>query len=172
MENLKIEISLNDIVEDMFVDCEVEGDHGMYGASPRRSFSDEVKASIVSSVSASLISSTEKSAIENAGEKSKEVVNSFINGELQGILTRRLRSGELKTRFNGFKSYDELIEDKLSRIDIEKIIEKHIDIKTKEFAKEMRLRYDNVFAAKVVQGLNDQKMLDPNIAKLLLGDDA
>lgn len=167
MSNFKIEINLNDIVEDMFVDCDIDYD---MGARPTTSFSDEIRGSIVSGVSQNILSEIKKSAIEDAEKKVKEVTDDFVTKELQGILTRKLRAGELKTRFNGFKSYDELIEDKLSRFDIEKIIEKHIDIKTKEFASEMRVRYDNVFAAKVVQGLNDQKMLDPNIAKLLLGD--
>jgi len=167
MNNFKVEISLNDIVEDMFVDCEIDCD---IGARPTTSFSDEIKGSIVRGVSQNIVSEINKSAIEGAAKKAKEVTDDFVNKELQGILTRKLRAGELKTRWSGFKSYDELIEDKLSRIDIESVIEKHINIKTKEFAAEMRVRYDNVFAAKVVQGLNDQKMLDPNIAKLLLGD--
>lgn len=163
MENIKLEINLNDIVEDMFVDYDI-------GARPTTSFSDEIKGSIVRGVSQNIVSEINKSAIEDAAKKAKEVTDDFVTKELQGILTRKLRAGELKTRFNGFKSYDEIIEEKLARFDIEKIIEKHIDIKTKEFALDMRARYDNVFAAKVVQGLNDQKMLDPNIAKLLLGD--
>lgn len=167
MKDIKLEISLNDIVEDMFVDCDIDYDTG---ARPTTSFSDEIKSSIVRGVSENIVTEINKSAIEDAAKKAKAVTDDFVNKELQGILTRKLRAGELKTRWNGFKSYDELIEDKLSRFDIESIIEKHINAKTKEFAAEMRVRYDNVFAAKIVQGLNDQKMLDPNIAKLLLGD--
>lgn len=167
MENLKVEINLNDIVEDMFVGCDIDCD---IGASPTKSFSNEVREAIIAGISSQIISEVKSKSLDDAKNKAKEVAGQFVDGELQGILTRKLRSGELNTRRNGFQSYDALIEDHIKRFDIEGLINKHIDIKTKEFAAEMRVRYDNVFAAKVVQGLNDQKMLDPNIAKLLLGD--
>lgn len=167
MKNIKLEISLNDIVEDMFVDCEIDYD---MGARPTKSFSEEVRNEIVSSVSRQIASDIKGKALDDAKNKAKEIAENFVSGELQGILTRKLRAGELRAGYNGFKSYDVLIEDRIKRFDIDGLIKKHIDIKTKDFADEMRVRYDNVFAAKVVQGLNNQKMLDPNIAKLLLGD--
>jgi len=34
----------------------------------------------------------------------------------------------------------------------------------------MKSRYDNVFAAKIVQSLSLQKMLNPDVAKMLLGE--
>lgn len=167
MENIKLEISLNDIVEDMFVDCEI--DYEM-GARPTKSFSEVVRDQIVSDVSRQIVSDIKGKALDDAKNKAKEIAENFVSGELQGVLTRKLRAGELCTRYDGFQSYDVLIEDLIKRFDIEGLIKKHIDIKTKDFSDEMRARYDNVFAAKVVQGLNNQKMLDPNIAKLLLGD--
>lgn len=166
MKNLKLELNLNDIVEDMFCDA----DYDEYGASPTQSFSESVKDSVISGVSRELIDSLSESSKKEASNKARLIADNFIESELEGIIIRKLRSGELLIKGIGFQSFDELIAKRLARFDIDKVITSHIDRKTEVFAKEMRSRYDNVFAAKVVQGLSKQKMLDPNIASLLLGE--
>lgn len=165
MNNIKIELNLNDIVEDMFADA----DYDEFGASPSASFSEEVKNSVVNQVSNNLVKQVKEECIRSAGELSANVASEFVQKELEGIITRKLRSGELRTGWQGFKSFDELIENKLNSLNLERVITRHIDTKAQEFAKDLKLRYDNVFAAKIVQNLNEQKMLSPEIAKILLG---
>lgn len=167
MRNLKIEINLNDIVEDMFCDAEYDE----LGATPSQSFSEAVRGDVISSVSKALINQASDTSKHQAAKVAVEVAEKFINSELDGIILRKLRVGELRLSHGGFKSFDDLIESRISRFDIDKMITRHIDLNTKKFAEEMRLRYDNIFAAKVVQGLAKQKMLDPNVAEMLLGGD-
>lgn len=167
MSILKLEISLDDLINDMFDDADVSE----YGASPSQSFNECIKDEIVSKVSRDLISAVKQESIEAAKKVSVEKANDFAESELEHILTRKLRSGELRTKYNGFKSFDELIEARIAYFDIEKIINKHIDKKTQEFAEQMKARYDNIFAAKIVESLNVQKLLSPEVSKMLLGDD-
>ena len=166
MKNIKLELNLNDIAEDMFADA----DYDEYGAAPSQSFSESVKDSVISGVSRSLINELSEGSRKEACSKAGDIADKFISSELEGIIIRKLRSGELLIKGRGFNSFDELIANRLSRFDIDRVITNHIDRKTEVFAQEMRARYDNVFAAKVVQGLSKQKMLDPNIAKLLLDE--
>ena len=168
MNTLKLELNLNDIVDDMFCDAEV-CEFG--GVSPTQSFSEAVRSDVISSVSRSLVNELSEVSKRKASDMAVKVANDFIESELGGIVSRKLRSGELLIMNTHFKSFDDLVAHRISRFDIDRVIKDHIDKKTNDFAKEMKLRYDNIFAAKVVQGLAKQKMLDPNIAKMLLGED-
>lgn len=168
MKGIKIEINLNDIVEDMFCDADIDCDTG---ASPTSSFSDAVKDSIIHSVCSDIKKQISTKAIESAQIKSHEAAESFIEKELGAIITHKLLSGEVKTKYNGVKTIDELIEDHLSASRIQKVLENHINKKAEEFAKDLKARYDNIFAAKIVSSLSKQKMLSPEVSKLLLGDD-
>ena len=166
MNNLKIEISFEDIVSDMF--CSAESDE--YGVSPTQSFSDAVKENVISSVARAIESKVSSEALKSAQMASHDAANEFINNKLSSMIIEKLETGEVKTRFNGVQSIDGLIEQALSSNRIENIIKSHVNKKADEFAKELKARYDNVFAAKVVSSLSKQKMLSPEISKLLLGD--
>lgn len=168
MKGFKIELDFNEVVEDMF--CDADFDEGC-GSRPATSFSEAVKDSIVSSVSRDIKSQISASAIQSATKISHDAAEKFISSELEAIVIEKLKAGEVRTRFNGVKSFDDLIENYLSASKLEQTIERCVSKKADEFAKEMKARYDNVFAAKVVGALSKQKMLSPEISKLLLGDD-
>lgn len=167
MKNLKIEISFEDIVSDMFQDS--EGDE--YGCSPSSTFKEAVQANVIGQVVKQVKELVSKDAVKIAGEKAHDVAENFIKYELESIIKAKLIGGEVKTRHGQTKSLDELIESKINQISIEEIIRKHIDVKANAFAVEMKSRYDNIFAAKVVSALNHQKMLSPEVAKILLGEE-
>jgi len=167
MKGFKIELDFNEVVEDMFCDADIDED---CGARPSNSFSDAVKDSIISSVSRGIKSQISASAIDSATKMSHSAAEKFISESLEGIVIEKLKSGEVKTRFGGVKSFDDLIESYLSASKLEQIVERCVGKKADEFAKEMKSRYDNVFAAKVVSALSKQKMLSPEISKLLLGE--
>ena len=167
MKGFTVEVNFDDIVSDMFCDA----DHDEYGAIPTQSFSDAVKDSIVRSVCSDIKSQISADAMKSAQMKSHDAANEFIDKELSDLITEKLKTGEVKTRFNGVQSIDGLIEQCLSSNRIESIIEKHVETKANDFAKELKSRYDNIFAAKVVSSLSKQKMLSPEVSKMLLGDD-
>lgn len=167
MKNLKIEINFEDLVSDMFVDA----DYAEFGASPSLSFQDCLKQDIVGQISRQIITQIKDEAKREVATVAGDLIKDFVDVELSGIITRKLRAGEIRTGYNGFMSFDQLIEKSLSSQSIERQIEMHIESKAKEFGKEMKARYDNIFAAKIVNSLKEQKMLSPDIAKILLGDE-
>jgi hypothetical protein len=165
--NLNISLNLDDVVEDMFSNADMDPEMGV---SPIRSFSEEIKSQILHDVTRSLIDSVSKDALEKSSKVAIDSANKFTDYELESIILEKLKSGILTTSRSSEISIDTIIEERINRFDVDTLIRKHIDQKTEAFAKELKVRYDNVFAAKVVQGLSKQKMLDPNVAKLLLGD--
>lgn len=169
MKGLKIEIDFNELVNDMFCDASYDE----YSAEPSSSFKEAVQADIVRSVSSHIIKEASSNAKIEASRLAKEAVESFLDKEMQGIIYRKLRAGEVRINSygGGFKSFDEIITANLSSMNIERVIKQHIDKKADAFAKEMKARYDNIFAARIVSSLKDQKMLSPDVAKILLGED-
>lgn len=169
MKGFKIEIDFNELVNDMFCNASYDG----CGAEPSSSFKEAVQADIVRSVSSHIIKEASSNAQLEASRLAKETVKSFLDKEMQGIIYRKLRAGDVRINSygGGFKSFDEIIEKSMSSMDIERVIKQHIDKKADAFAKEMKARYDNVFAARIVSSLKDQRMLSPDVAKILLGED-
>jgi hypothetical protein len=167
MKGFKIEINFDDLVDDMFCDAEYDE----FGASPSYSFKDALKEDIIRQVSSKIIPEIKQTANDEVKNLASDQVKNFVSGELDGIIQRKLRKGEINTRYDGFKTFDEIIEKQLDRMNIENVIERHISAKADVFAKEMKARYDNVFAARIVGSLKEQKMLSPDVARILLGDD-
>lgn len=165
MTKLTIEVNFDDLISDMF--CDAEGDE--YGVSPTGDFKDYLKADISSQISSQIIKSIKSDVNQQIARDAGDQITEFVSGELRGIITRKLRAGEIRSGYGGFKSYDELIEKQLSSRSVENAIERHIDSKAKAFANDMKTRYDNIFAAKIVGALKEQKMLSPEVASLLLG---
>lgn len=165
MSKLSIEVNFDDLISDMFHDA--EGDE--YGISPTGDFKDYLKADISAQISSQIIKGIKADVNQQIARDAGDQITEFVNGELRGIITRKLRAGEIRSGYGGFKSFDELIEKQLNSRSIENAIERHIDAKAKSFASEMKNRYDNIFAAKIVGALKEQKMLSPEVASLLLG---
>lgn len=166
MTKINIEINLEDLVDDLFATA--TGDE--YGVEPTMSLQEAFKNQVVNSLVLEVKNNLKQDAQELLTREGSQQIKEFVEGELKGIIYRKLRAGELRSRWGGFKTYDELIENAITGSHIEHVIKKHIDAKADKFAKEMRARYDNVFAAKIVGALNDQKMLSPEVAKILLGE--
>lgn len=167
MNKLTIEVNFNDLVSDMFCDAEQD----KYGVSPTGEFKDYLKQDIVSQISSEIIKGIKADVKAQIAKDAGDQISEFVSGELQGIIIRKLRAGEVRTNWNGFTSYDELIEKSLNSRSVETAIERHINEKAKSFAKDMKSRYDNIFAARIVGALKEQKMLSPEVASLLLGGD-
>ena len=136
MNTLKLELNLNDIVDDMFCDAEV-CEFG--GVSPSQSFSEAVRSTVISDVSRGLIGQLSEASKKKASDMAEEVTVKFIESELSGIVSRKLRTGELLVGRTIFKSLDDLITYRISSFDVDKVIRDHIDKKTNDFAKEMLL---------------------------------
>ncbi|WRQ13082.1 hypothetical protein [Vibrio phage vB_VpM-pA2SJ1] len=166
MNSMKIEISFEDLISDIFETSESDE----YGFSPTMDFKTALRESIIYQVKKEMMSNIKAEALEDMRKQGQQQVQEFINGELKGIIHRKMLSGEFRSTRGGFKSFDEVIEKHLSSMNVESVIKRHIDTKAEQFAKDMRARYDNIFAAKVVQSLNNQKMLSDDVAKILLGD--
>lgn len=167
MGKFTIEINFEDLVDEMFYEATTDCDGYV---EPSSTFKKALMDSVVGELKCGVL----KSVVDNAREMIREQVqtqaNEFIATELQGIILRKMRSGEVHSnRGYGFKNFDDLIEQAIGRISVERVIEQHIDKFSKAFAADMKKQYDNVFAARIVSSLNDQKMLSPEVAQILLG---
>lgn len=166
MSILKIELDIQEIIDGMFYDAP-EGEFG--GVEQPYTFNDAIKADIIRTVTNEIKHNISENSKDEAVKVISKTASSFIDSELEGIILRKLRSGEIATRYNGFEKIDDLIERKLNNNSVDNSINRHIENKINDFTAEMKTRYDNVFAAKVVQSLHKNKMLDSNIAEMLLG---
>ena len=164
---LNIKLDLNGIVDDMLDNAE----RGEGWAYPTVSFTEAVKNNIIGHVVREIKSQIAPQINDVIRETGAMEVQAFINTELHGIIYRKLRAGEFRSHRGGFRSFDEVIENHLTSYNIDAVLKKHMDAKAAQFAKEMKARYDNFFAAKVVSALKEQKLLAPDVAKMLLGED-
>lgn len=165
--NFTVTVNFDEVIDDLFESAEREE----FGCYPSTTFKEALQHQIVSEVKRELMKGLKDAAYEQMREQGQQQIQEFINGELKGIITRKLRAGEFRTPRGGFQSFDQVIENHLTKMNVENAIARHMDIKADAFAKEMKARYDNVFAAKVVARLKEQKLLAPDVARLLLGDD-
>jgi len=164
---LNIKLDFDGIVDDMFDGAERE--EGW--AYPTSTFSEAVKKDIIGQVVREIKSQIAPQINDVIRETGAMEVQTFINTELHGIIYRKLRAGEFRSHRGGFRSFDEVIENHLTSYNIDAVLKKHMDAKAEQFAKEMKARYDNIFAARVVSALKEQKLLAPDVAKMLLGED-
>lgn len=165
----KIEINFDDLVNDMFNDADIDNEEFGSSCRPSVSFKESLKNEVIRNIAATIITSIKRECMIESETKVREKANEFIESELQVILLQKLKSGDIHTKYDGLKNFDELIEKKINSINIDAVISKHINNKSDEFAKEMKSRYDNIFAARIVHSLKEQKMLAPDVAKILLG---
>lgn len=166
MSKVTIELNLEDVINEMFEDSSYDG----YEWIPNSSLSEVMLERVINKVSGEIKNLISEDSLKKAQTQAEVSIDGFLEKELEGIILRKLRSGEVRTSFRGFKTFDQLIEESLSSRNIENVIEKHVKRKAEEFAKDLKARYDNVFAAKVVQSLNQNNMLSDDVAKLLLGE--
>jgi hypothetical protein len=160
-----VTVNMQDVIDDIFETAENDG----YGHYPSKDFKQALRDDIIYHIRTQLMQELRPAAMELMRDQGQAQVVEFISGELRGIIHRKMRAGEFRSHRGGFNSFDEVIEKNLSTMNIESVIKRHIDKKAEEFAKELRARYDNVFAAKIVGKLKEQNMLAPDVAKLLLG---
>lgn len=163
--NIVIQINLEDIVEGMFEDAETREHH----CEPSSSFKEAVQHRIIAQVVQEVKKAVTDTAIQQAALKAQTIMGDFIKYEMEGLVNAKLRTCEVATRY-GAKNLDELVAEKLNAVSVEEVIRRHVDAKAKTFGDEMKLRYDNIFAARIVEALNKQNMLNADVAKLLLGE--
>lgn len=165
-KKIVIELSFDDIVSDMFGDAS----HSEYGCEPASSFSEAVRDAVISQVVREVRKSVSDAAVQKASELAIEEAKKFIDGELKTILRERLVAADFEVR-GSKQNLDTIISGRIHTLDPIRTVTNHIDQKSEAFAKEMKARYDNVFAMKIVQSLNSQKLLSPEVSKMLLGDE-
>lgn len=112
MDALKIEVNFNDLVDGMFDCADVDCDEYNRSATPSMSFKDSLKTEIVRTISQSVMSSIKKECMVSAESLARDQAHKFIETELQGILLSMLRTGDIHTKYDGLKNFDELIEKK------------------------------------------------------------
>lgn len=162
----KIKVAVEIDLDDLFS----EGiDDALYNES-KPDFQELLRRDVIHQVSQEVRKQISEETIKLASEKVLEVAETFVDTELEGILLRRIRRGDVVSRFGGFTNFDEFIDQRLKSSNLSRVAENHIDKKANEFSKEFKARYDSVFAARVVQSLSEQKMLAPNVAEMLLGE--
>lgn len=166
MKDMNIVISFESIVEDMFIDARVDEE----SATPTASFKEYVKDAIIRDVVREIKKVISDEAIKQATTAAAAISENFIKYELEQMVKDKLLSGEVETRYSGKQKLDDMIESKLKTISIESVMSKHIDQKAELFTRELKARYDNIFAARVVESLNQAKLLSPDVAKILLGE--
>lgn len=159
---IKLDIDLNEFVQSIFEnawddeDCPAE-------------LVDELKQEVISQAGRKVVDFVEKTSIDEAKRIVAEKASEFARAELEGLIIRKLRSGELRlsNRSGSFANLDELIQGQIYRGEIERDIERYIDKKMKQLSKDLQERYDSYFAAQVIKSLKANGMLSDNMDKML-----
>lgn len=161
---MKIEL---DIVGDMFTSMEYLGD-GEY--TPSLTFKEAVKEEVLGSITRTILREENLECLASARQTAATAATTFIEQEqeleLELIVREKLRTGEILSTKETLKSWDALIERQFNRINLDSVINKHIQ----RAVEDLKIQYNNVFASKVVQSLAANNMLNPDITKLLLGE--
>lgn len=165
---IKLEIDVEDVVADMFGDASVEEG----GAYQNSTFTRALQEHIVYACSQEIRKAIMPDALSQMQQEVSLVTTEFIKKELHGKILRKLRAGDFRSpRASSFVSYDDAIDKLLANSRIGEALETLIEHKIKEFQKELKARYDNVFAAKLVGSLKDNGMLRADIAHMLFDAD-
>lgn len=165
---IKLEIDVDDVVESIVEDSTIE-DGGVY---PNSTFTEALQERIVYACSQEIRKAIMPNALSQMQQEVNLVTTEFIKKELHGKILRKLRAGDFRSpRASAFVSYDDAIDKILAQSRIGEALETLIDHKIKEFQKELKARYDNVFAAKLVGSLKDNNMLRADIAHMLFDTD-
>ena len=165
---MKIEIDLEEIVGDMFT--EASFDH-YDGVTPSGTFKEAVADAVVSAVTREVIKNITNTSRDTVLQKAVDVTQKFIDEELANLVVGKLRSGELLTRSCGVQTISFLIEERIKSARVDDIIQKHIKQCVEGFVKDMKMQYNTIFAATLIGEMSDKKMLNHDIAKLLLNKD-
>ncbi len=164
---MKIELDIEEIVGDMFTSMEYLGD-GEY--TPSLTFKEAVKEEVLGSITRTILREVNLECLASARQTASAAATTFIEQELQLLVREKLHTGEILSTNETIKSIDALIEAQFARINLDLVINKHIHKIVEDFTKDLKVQYNNVFASKVVQSLAANNMLNPDVAKLLLGE--
>ena len=165
---IKLEIDVDDVVESLVEDSTIEGS----GVYPNSTFTKALQEHIVYACSQEIRKAVMPNALSQMQQEVGLFTTEFIKKELQGKILRKLRAGDFRSpRASAFVNYDDAIDNILAQSRIGEALETLIDHKIKEFQKELKARYDNVFAAKLVGSLKDNNMLRADIAHMLFDTD-
>lgn len=167
MKKIVIELSFDDIVSDMFGDAS----HSEWGGcEPSNTFSEAVRNAVIDKASREILKLISEKAIHTASQVAIDAGREYVEGAMKAQLEERLTTGVFEVRGSSV-TLDSIITSRINGMDPVSIVNRLVDTKAEAFAKEMKARYDNVFAMKIVQSLNNQKLLSPEVSKMLLGEE-
>lgn len=149
-----------------------------YAEDYENSFSQEIQDHIAYNVKQKVLDDWRvkidrefKEAVKEELEKQKpELIISKIN---EIVVSEKLIKS---SRSEEFISISDYLKEELKRVylrdsDVDSFLRKHVKETTNKITKELKERYDMLFASQIVSKLNENKMLKDDVAKLLLRAD-
>lgn len=164
---MKIEIDLEDLINDL-VGNSLEQDEYGSATCDNIDLSEAIKGHITSSVINKLLPKMKASIETGITNKIDNIINERVNTTVDKTLKNILEDENFKfknNRFNGtIKDYiQKQFEDSRNWGSPREAL----DQIAKEYAQEMKLQYNNIFAARVVDNMREQGLLKDDFAKLL-----
>lgn len=163
---MKIEIDLQDLINNLVEDAhEYDEGEAYYNGIE---LSDAIKGSIKNSVINELLPKMKASIEEGITKKVDTIITERVNSTVDKTLQGILENDDFKfnsSRFSGtIKDYiKEKFEDSRNWGNPREAL----DQIAKKYAQEMKLQYNNIFAARVVDNMREQGLLIDDFAKLL-----
>lgn len=151
---IKVEVDLQDLVEDMFSNESCDLLEGVQS---------EITRSVVRHISEQAKSSVEKLIFERINPQ----VQMAIDARVSETLDKLIADGHLVIR-GELVRFDDHIRDLFTKNTGWNNPAKQIEQIAKSFGEQMKLQYNNIFAMNIVRNLSEQGLLNDDVAKALL----
>ena len=152
---IKIVIDLEDLLEGMIRDGESE-------------IKQKLKEQIISNIVHEILPKIQKSIDEKITKRVNEIfidkVDILVNKSLKNVID----NGVMEQSYGNKISISKHIEELFLKNSGWNSPNDHIEVIANRFGKELKAQYNNIFASKIVQKLNEHGFLNDNFIKLLL----
>ena len=146
-----------------------------YNENEEKSFSDQIKDSIVYKVKQSILTDLEN----KLGSEFNSIITQKIELEKEQLIQKKLdqlvTEAKVKKRYDSSEmiSIEEWMKEELKRLylsdrAINEGMRSYIRDKSNELSEEFKQRYDLAFASQIISKLSENGMLQENIADILL----
>lgn len=152
---MKITIDL----EDFWMESDSEG------------LTEDIKSHIVMHVKQDIWSGIKKLVEEHCEVQIKKEIEKGLYQQLNLMIAESLKTDQVKKRYsnNEVVSVQEWVKGEIERVSIDReFLQQFVTKTAANFGKEMKNRYDLLFASQLVAKMNETGLLKENVANLLL----
>lgn len=165
---LKIEVDIENLVEGMFENAEYDSDLGIRADI---NLKDDIKSEIIYETKQAVLKEIKEPIKKDISDRVKILVEDSYKKEVEKAVEDFVENG--KVRINSYNE-DEITTKEWIKNQFKNNfytsgkLEKIVKQNTEELAKEIRDRYDLLFASSLVSNLNDQGLLKEGVFKAIM----